>query len=83
MDPHNLTHIPPIMTYKQIGQSSYMLLKETERTTNYYCREYIHRKFPNIPVTRIVIIGKLCAIGLSASIAYYNLTSSDKDTKSG
>jgi len=74
MDPNTT----PILTYKQIGQSSFMLLKETERTTNYYCREYIHRKFPNIPVTRIVIVGKLCAIGLSASIAYYKLATTDK-----
>ena len=62
-----------ILTFKEIGSRSYELLKETEFTTNHYIREYIHRKFPNVPITRIVIFGKVAAMVVSTGIAYHSL----------
>jgi hypothetical protein len=52
------------MTFKEIGSKSYDLLKQTERTIYYYLQSYIHRKFPNIPITRLIIVGKTTAVSI-------------------
>ena len=63
-----------VLTYREIGQRSFGLLKETERTTNHYVRAYVHRKFPNIPIVRLAIFGKIAGLAISAGIAYYKLS---------
>jgi hypothetical protein len=59
------------MTFNEIGSKSYDLLKETEKTSNYYLRNYIHHKFPNVPITRLVILGKITGVSITAGIALY------------
>ncbi len=60
-----------IMTFKEIASKSYDLLKETEKTSNYYLRNYIHHKFPNVPIARLIIVGKITAVSTTAGIALY------------
>jgi len=59
-----------IKTYSEIAQDSLKLLKHTEDTTNYYLKKHIHHKLPNIPITRMVVFGKVASVCVSIIITY-------------